>query len=54
MDSLNYTLPIRLPIWENGLFTTFMCIVAKVDLLSRQLRMELQDDINTVTLDYIA
>ena len=33
MDSLNYTLPIRLTIWENGLFTTFTCIVVKVDLL---------------------
>ncbi|MFJ7850790.1 YolD-like family protein [Peribacillus sp. NPDC097206] len=51
MDSLNYTLPIHLTIWENGLYTIFSCIVAKVNLVSRQLKLELQDDMITVTLD---
>ena len=51
MESLNYTLPIRITIWENGLFTTFTCVVANVDMLSRQLKLELQDDMITVTLD---
>ena len=51
MDSLNYTLPICLTIWENGLFTRFTCIVANVDMISRQLKLELPDDMITVTLD---
>ncbi|MFD0051484.1 hypothetical protein ACFVHQ_19550 [Actinomycetes bacterium NPDC127524] len=40
MDSLNQTFPVRI-VWREGIFNTKIGIVAKVDMLKREMKFDL-------------
>jgi hypothetical protein len=40
MESLHYTLPIQITIWEDGFFEEYIGIVYKVDYHNRKIKLE--------------
>ncbi|MDQ0220715.1 YolD-like family protein [Peribacillus cavernae] len=53
MDSLNYTLPIRVVYWKDGLFTKRTGIVAKVDELNKLIKLDLLSGETFIPIDSI-
>jgi hypothetical protein len=55
MESLNYTVPINLTVWHDGIFESVTGIVHKVDMLMRYILIEIDDGekskifVNTIT-----
>lgn len=52
-DSLNYTMPIRVEIWENGYFKRHEGIVDKIDYLSRTITLDSDDKIAKIPISNI-
>ncbi|MGG0889963.1 YolD-like family protein [Cytobacillus horneckiae] len=42
MESLHYTLPIKLSTWENGFTNHMTAIVDNLDMIRREIRVEIQ------------
>jgi len=53
MESLNYTTDIKITFWEDGFFKEVIGVVAKVDMLIKQIKVELEDDILFLFIDCI-
>lgn len=54
MDSLNYTLPIRLFTSEYGIYNVYTCIITKLDTDLNRITLDLSaDDYITIPLHYI-
>ncbi|NRG43155.1 YolD-like family protein [Bacillus sp. CRN 9] len=44
MESLHYTLPIKISTWENGFTNHMTAIVDTLDMIKREIRVEIQTD----------
>ncbi|WP_082341254.1 YolD-like family protein [Sporosarcina globispora] len=53
MDSLNYTIPIKVTIWQEGFFETITGIVAKVDMLMKYILFECDDGRRRISIGEI-
>lgn len=53
MDSLNYTLPIKAPIWRNGFFIHFVGIVDKVDTINMCIHIEINNNNERIMINDI-
>lgn len=53
MDSLNYTLPIQLTVWEEGIFKEHSGIVFKVNLLEKYIIFETDDENLYIFIEFI-
>lgn len=53
MESLNYTLPIKVTIWRNGFFINFIGIVAKVDPIKLCILMEINKNTERIMINDI-
>lgn len=53
MESLNYTLPVKITIWQNGDFKDHIGIVDKVDLLMKYLILHTNEEKLYILIDEI-
>lgn len=53
MESLNYTLPIKVSIWRNGFFIHFVGIVAKVDPITMGIQIEINNNTEKIMINDI-
>lgn len=53
MESLNYTLDIKVTYWKDGYFEEIIGVVAKVDHQMKQIKLETADDYFYVFIDCI-
>ncbi|USK56590.1 YolD-like family protein [Cytobacillus solani] len=53
MESLNYTLPIKVTIWRNGFFIHFVGIVAKVDPIMMYILIEVNKNNERIMINDI-
>jgi hypothetical protein len=53
MDSLNYTTPIKVTIWQDGFFQAVTGIVDKVDMLMKYILFESDDGKRRILIDEI-
>ncbi|TCJ04485.1 YolD-like family protein [Cytobacillus praedii] len=53
MDSLNYTLPIKVTIWSNGFFIHFVGIVTKVDSIMMYILIEINNNVEKIMINDI-
>jgi hypothetical protein len=53
MDSLNYSLPVKVTIWENGFFHVVVGIVDKVDLLMKYILFECDNEKRRILIEKI-
>ncbi|NRG44592.1 YolD-like family protein [Bacillus sp. CRN 9] len=44
MESLDYALPIKISIWENGFTNHMTAIVDNLDMIKKEIRVEIQND----------
>lgn len=44
MESLDYTLPIKISTWENGFTNHMTAIVDNLDMINKEIRVEIQPD----------
>ncbi|MEX3713667.1 YolD-like family protein [Cytobacillus horneckiae] len=44
MESLDYTLPIKISTWENGFTNHMTAIVDNLDMIKKEIRVEIQND----------
>ncbi len=53
MDSLNYTLPIKVTIWQDGFFQALTGIVDKVDMLMKYILFESDEGKRIIMIEEI-
>ncbi|WP_456273648.1 YolD-like family protein [Bacillus sp. AK031] len=53
MESLNYTVFIKLTVWRGGFFRKLTGIVAKVDMLMKYILFEIDDNIHRILIEEI-
>ncbi|OIK13523.1 YolD-like family protein [Bacillus sp. MUM 13] len=53
MDSLNLTIPVRTIYWKDGLFDTKIGIVADVDMLNREIIVDLLSGSISIPIDHL-
>lgn len=53
MESLNYTLPIKVTIWRNGFYIHFVGIVAKIDPIMMYILMEINNNTEKIVINDI-
>ncbi|WP_342025713.1 YolD-like family protein [Cytobacillus pseudoceanisediminis] len=53
MDSLNYTIPIKVTIWRDGFFHTISGIVDKVDMLMKYILFECDEGKSKIMIEEI-
>lgn len=53
MDSLNYTIPIKVTIWQDGFFQAVIGVVDKVDILMKYILFDTEDGERKIKIDEI-
>lgn len=53
MDSLNYTTPIKVTIWQDGFFQAVTGVVDKVDMLMKYILFDTEDGERKIKIDVI-
>ncbi len=54
MESLHYTLPVRVTYWHEGFFKAIVGIIMAVDFLEKHMKLELlNEDIIFISTDFI-